>query len=63
MKANLETYEQFLIILSVAILVIIDFLIFHDFFKESYTVTEYLTGLVSIIIIFIFTKFFIENKT
>lgn len=37
-------------------LLIIDWLIFHDLFKggERYTVTEFLTGLVSIPVIIIF---------
>ncbi len=46
------------------ILVVVDFLIFHDLFKigENYTVTEYLTGIVSILIFLIFGKLFLTDR-
>lgn len=52
-----------MIIAIVIVLIIVDWFIFHDFLKgEHYTITEYLTGIVSIPIIIILGDFLIENK-
>lgn len=62
-RINLEKYEIVFLTLIVFLLIVINFLIFHDFFKvgEQYSLAEYLTGLVSIlVVIFLFsilTKF------
>lgn len=49
-------------IVIILTLLIIDWLIFHDIVKpeESYTITEFLTGIVSIPIIIIFIKSFFK---
>ncbi len=47
--STLEVTKKVLIAVVILALIVIDWLIFHDLLSgESYTVTEYLTGIVSI---------------
>ena len=55
--------KKVLYIVLIVALLMIDFLIFHDFFSgESYTVTEYLTGIVSIPLIIVLADLLREKK-
>ena len=63
-KINLKIYQIVLMISITLILLVIDFLIFHDYFKpgETYTLVEYLIGLASILIIVVFGSLLIRNR-
>jgi hypothetical protein len=55
--------KKALIILLIISLIVLDFLIFHDFFSgERYTFAEYLTGVVSVPIIIILASLLRKNR-
>ena len=64
MKKTSLMLFKLLIIIIIITLIVIDFLIFHDYFKtgENYTLVEYLTGIVSIPVILILGWFLIKYK-
>lgn len=62
-KITLEAHEKVLTIGIILALILVDFLIFHDFLKasEHYTLTEYLTGIVSLFVFFLLGNFLIKK--
>ena len=63
-KVSLGLFDETLMILITIALIAIDFLIFHDFLKvgETYTFTDCLIGITSVLIFFIFVRIFIKNR-
>jgi hypothetical protein len=54
--------QKTVLVISILGFIVIDWLIFHDFLKtgETYTFTEYLTGVLSIVVIS--SNFYILSK-